>query len=44
MLNTLEVGIDLGDERVCILLFEDDVVLLAENAQDLQILLDCLSS
>lgn len=42
-LNNLDIGIDIEDRKVCILLLADDVVLLADSAQDLQILLDALN-
>ena len=35
-----EIGIKIGDERLNILLFADDVVLIAENGEELQELLD----
>ena len=43
-LTNLGVGIDIDDQKVRILLFADDVVLLAENAVGLQLLLDSLSA
>jgi hypothetical protein len=40
----LNIGIDIGNgEKLCILMYADDVVLLSENEVDLQILLDKLS-
>ncbi|XP_053395610.1 uncharacterized protein LOC128555864 [Mercenaria mercenaria] len=40
----LNVGIDIGeDEKLCILLYADDIVLVAESETDLQLLLDVLS-
>ncbi|WP_143558637.1 RNA-directed DNA polymerase, partial [Solemya velum gill symbiont] len=41
-LNCLCVGIDLVGEKVCALLYADDLVLMAETATDLQLLLDTL--
>lgn len=35
-------GVDLGEEKVAILLYADDVALLAETEGDLQVMLDCL--
>ena len=35
-------GIDIDNERVCILLYADDLVLLTENEKDLQFMLDAL--
>ena len=37
---SLELGIDIGDRMISILLFADDIVLISENENDLQILLD----
>ena len=37
------LGIPLEDELICVLLYADDVVLLAETEEDLQILLDIVS-
>ena len=34
------VGIDIDGEKLAILLYADDIVLLAENENDLQLLLD----
>lgn len=42
--KALELGIQLDDERVGIMLYADDIVLLAESEVDLQRLLDVLSS
>ena len=42
-LKDLNIGIDIGDTKVCILLYADDIVLLAESANDLQCLLNALS-
>ena len=33
----------MGDEEVCILLYADDIVLLADNKQNLQVLLNTLN-
>ncbi len=38
--KALGIGIDIDNERVGILLYADDIVLLAESEADLQILLD----
>ena len=43
-LKKLDIGIQIGDEKVCILLYADDVVLLAENETELQLLLGVLNS
>ena len=37
---SLELGIDIGDRMISILLFADDISLISENENDLQILLD----
>ena len=42
-LKSFNIGIQLGDEKVCMFLFADDIVLLAENNNDLQFLLDGLN-
>ena len=39
----MDVGIQLDGEKMCILLYADDVELLAENANDLQTLLHALN-
>ena len=41
-LSELDVGININDEKIVILMYADDVVLLSENEQDLQCLLDAL--
>ena len=38
----LDVGICMGNFKLCILLYADDIVLLAENEVDLQKMLDVL--
>ena len=43
MLKGLDVGVNIGDEKVCILLYADDIVLIAESADDLQTLLNHLN-
>ena len=40
-MKTLDIGVKtIDNEKVCILLFADDIVILAENEQDLQILMN----
>ena len=41
-MNLLNVGIDIDDEKLCILLYADDVILIADTEADLQSLLNCL--
>jgi hypothetical protein len=42
-INALNIGIDINNEKLAILLYADDVVLLAENEKDLQKMLDVLN-
>lgn len=39
----LEQGICIGEKKICISLYADDIVLLAENAQDRRTMLDVLA-
>ena len=41
-IKSLDIGISVENEKVCILLYADDIVLLAPNEDDLQSLLDAL--
>lgn len=41
-LKSLGLGLKLEDETICILLYADDIVLLAESTDDLQVLLNAL--
>ncbi len=41
-LKQLNIGINFEQEKVCILLFADDIVILGESEQDLQNLLNCV--
>ena len=43
-IKNLNIGIDIGEEKVSLLLYADDLVLLSENENDIQILLDTLSA
>ena len=42
-INSLDIGIDIGGEKVGILAYADDVVLLAESENDLQIFMNELN-
>ena len=42
-LKSLDLGVKVNNEKVCIMLYADDIVLLAETETDLQLLLDALS-
>jgi hypothetical protein len=42
-LKALDMGVEYGDEKLCILLYADDIVLIAENEHDLQLLLNALN-
>ncbi len=39
-MKQLDIGIDIENGKICILLFADDIVILAEDEIKLQILLD----
>ena len=41
-MNLLNIGIDSDGEKLCILLYADDVILIADTEADLQSLLNCL--
>ena len=43
-IKALDIGIDIDDEKIGILLYADDIVLVAENEADLQLLLDILDT
>ena len=43
-MKDLNVGVDIDGEKICILLFADDIVILAENETDLQTLLNFVDS
>ncbi len=40
--KALGIGVNINNERVCMLIYADDIVLLAETERDLQVLLDAL--
>ena len=42
-LKSLNIGVQLGDEKICILIYADDIVLLADNEQNLQVMLNALN-
>ena len=35
-LNTMNIGVTVGDKTVCVLLYADDIVLLADSVDNLQ--------
>jgi hypothetical protein len=37
------VGVNIGEEKICILLYADDIVLLADSEDALQVLLNALN-
>ena len=43
-INNLNIGIDIGREKVAVLLYADDLVLVAETEQELQTLLNELDT
>ena len=42
-LHSFNIGITIGDEKMCIMLYSDDIVLLTEPAEELQVLLNALN-
>ena len=42
-IEKLNVGIVVGDARISILLFADDIALLARDKKSMQLMLDCLA-
>ncbi|XP_063415978.1 uncharacterized protein LOC134697626 [Mytilus trossulus] len=43
-INALNIGINIDDEKLAILLYADDVILMAENEEDLQKMLNVLNT
>ncbi|XP_060597913.1 uncharacterized protein LOC132751716 [Ruditapes philippinarum] len=43
-LKSLDIGIDYGSDKICMLLYADDIVLLAKDEKDLQCLLNALNN
>ena len=42
-MKLLNIGIEIEDEKICLLLYADDVILIADTEEDLQSLLNCLN-
>ena len=42
-MKQLNVGEETDDEKMCVLMYADDVILIANNAEELQSLLNCLA-
>jgi len=42
LLKSTNIGIDINGEKICLLMYADDIVILADNANNLQALLDLL--
>jgi len=42
-MKAFNVGINIGDEKICILLYADDIVLFLSSETELQVLLSALS-
>ena len=42
-MKLLNIGIEIEGEKICILLYADDVILIADTEEDLQSLLNCLN-
>ena len=38
-IKSLDLGVEIDEEKICLLLYADDIVLLAESSSDLQLLL-----
>ena len=43
IIKQLDKGVDIDNEKLCILLYADDIVLLAESENDLQSMLNVLN-
>ncbi|MCG7891260.1 MAG: reverse transcriptase family protein, partial [Candidatus Thiodiazotropha endolucinida] len=43
-LKSFDIGIEYGSEKLCLLLYADDIVLVAKNERDLQCLINALNS
>ena len=41
-IKSLDLGVEIDEEKICLLLYADDIVLLAESSCDLQLLLNAL--
>ena len=42
-IKALDLGLEIGEEKHCLFLYADDIVLLAESSSDLQLLLNALN-
>ena len=42
-LKSFDIGVQIENERVCMLMYADDIVILAENSENLQLLLNYLN-
>ena len=42
-LKKMNYGVNIGGKKVCLLLYADDIVIIAENESDLQIQLDFIN-
>jgi hypothetical protein len=43
-IKSLNIGIDIGNTKICILLYADDIVLITETEEELQTLLNCINN
>ena len=43
-LNDLNYGVDIGGKKACLLLYDDHIVIIAENENNIQTQLDCINN